>query len=86
MSDIERNMLKWGDQGQLNLFEDMYSVVFQFTMRTAGCREIADSVEQCKRLEDLFWLIDEGATPVSVLFPWFPSEARRKKVAATTEV
>ncbi|KAG9122554.1 hypothetical protein FRC07_001017, partial [Ceratobasidium sp. 392] len=86
MSDLERNIIKWGDSGKFDPFEDMYTVVFQLTIRAGGCREIADSVEQCKRMEDLFWAIDEGATPVAVLFPWFPSDARRKKVKATAEV
>ncbi|KAG8720691.1 hypothetical protein FRC09_009125 [Ceratobasidium sp. 395] len=86
MSDLERNLVKWGDSGQFDPFEDMYTVVFQLTIRAGGCREIADSVEQCKRMEDLFWAIDEGATPTAVLFPWIPSAARRKKVKATGDV
>lgn len=86
MTDLERNMINWGDQGQFDPFEDIYTMVFHLTIRAAGCREIADSVESCKKLEQLFWQIEKGATPVTVLFPWFPSKARRSRADATKEM
>ena len=86
MTDLERNMAKWGDQGQLDPFVDIYTMVFHLTIRAAGCKEIADSPEDCKKLEKLYWQIEKGATPASVLFPWFPSKARRLRVAATAEM
>lgn len=79
-------MVKWGNTGKVDPFEDMYSMIFQVTIRAAGCKEIADSVEECKKLEALYWLIETGATPTSVLFPWFPSEGRKQRVAATKEM
>jgi hypothetical protein len=86
MADIERNIVKWGSSGKFDPFEDIYSIVFQLTIRAAGCREIADSAESCKRLERMFWACEKGTTPTSVLFPWLPSDARKKRVAATTEM
>ncbi|KAG8743137.1 hypothetical protein FRC10_000354 [Ceratobasidium sp. 414] len=86
MSDIERNMIKWGDQGKFDPFEDMYSIVFQLTIRAAACREIADSVDSCKRLEKLYWACEKGTTPAAVLFPWLPSGPRKQRIAATTEI
>jgi hypothetical protein len=86
MADLERNMIKWGNSGKFDPFEDIYSMVFQLTIRAAGCREIADSVEECKKLEKLYWQVEKGATPTSVLLPWFPSPARKQKVAATAEM
>ncbi|CAE6539668.1 unnamed protein product, partial [Rhizoctonia solani] len=56
------------------------------TIRAAGAREIADSVEKCKEVERLYWRVEKGSTPTSVLFPWLPSEARKNKVAATGEI
>jgi hypothetical protein len=86
MSDLERNMVKWGESGKLDPFEDMYSMVFQLTIRAAGAREIADSVEKCKELERLYWRVEKGSTPASLLLPWLPSKARKNKVAATGEM
>ncbi|EUC55516.1 cytochrome P450 family protein [Rhizoctonia solani AG-3 Rhs1AP] len=86
MSDIERNMASWGETGRFDPFDAIYSMVFQLTIRATGAREIADSVEKCKELEGLFWSVEMGSTPTSVLLPWLPSEARKKKVAATGEI
>ncbi|KAH7316408.1 cytochrome P450 [Rhizoctonia solani] len=86
MSDIERNTTKWGDTGKFDPFKDIYSIVFQLTIRAVGAREIADSAEKCKELESLYWRVEMGSTPTSVLLPWLPSDARRKKVAATGEI
>lgn len=86
MSDIERNMHSWGESGQFDPFDMMYSIVFQLTIRTTGAREIADSVEKCKELEKLYWRVEKGSTPTSLLLPWLPSDARKRKLAATGEM
>ncbi|CAE6440153.1 unnamed protein product [Rhizoctonia solani] len=86
MSDIERNTVNWGNTGKFDPFDVIYSIVFQLTIRAAGAREIADSVEKCKELERLYWRVEMGSTPTSVLFPWLPSDARKRKVAATGEI
>ncbi|GAB1525707.1 cytochrome P450 family protein [Rhizoctonia solani] len=86
MSDIERNMKSWGDAGKFDPFEVMYSTVFQLTIRAAGAREIADSVEKCKQLEELYWKVEKGSTAASLLLPWLPSAARKQKVDSTTEI
>ncbi|CUA72666.1 hypothetical protein RSOLAG22IIIB_04986 [Rhizoctonia solani] len=86
MSDIERNMETWGETGQFDPFDVIYSVVFQLIIRAAGAREISDSVEKCKILERLYWRVEMGSTPTSILFPWVPSTARKQKDAATREI
>ncbi|QRV80118.1 cytochrome P450 family protein [Ceratobasidium sp. AG-Ba] len=86
MSDLERNMTKWGPTGKFDPFEDIYSMVFQLTIRAASCREISDSVENCKRMEKLYWLVEKGSTPTSLLLPWLPSTSRKLKTEATTKL
>ncbi|KAG8716756.1 hypothetical protein FRC08_008846, partial [Ceratobasidium sp. 394] len=86
MADLERNMVKWGTSGKFDPFEDVYSIVFQLTIRATACREIADSVESCKRMEKLYWLVEKASTPTTVLMPWLPSKARKLKTEATTEI
>lgn len=86
MSDIERNMNAWGQSGKFDPFDVMYSIVFQLTIRAAGAREIAESVQKCKEMEKLYWQVEMGTTPTSVLLPWLPSAARKKKIAATGEM
>ncbi|CCO32823.1 hypothetical protein BN14_06886 [Rhizoctonia solani AG-1 IB] len=86
MSDIERNTVNWGTSGKFDPFDVIYSIVFQLTIRAVGAREIADSVEKCKELERMYWRVETGTTPTSVLLPWLPSDARKRKVAATGEI
>ncbi|KAG9124092.1 hypothetical protein FRC07_012864 [Ceratobasidium sp. 392] len=86
MADLERNMVKWGSNGKFDPFHDVYSIVFQLTIRATACREIADSVESCKKLEELYWLVEKGSTPTTVLLPWLPSKARKQKTEATIEL
>ncbi|QRV94605.1 cytochrome P450 family protein [Ceratobasidium sp. AG-Ba] len=86
MSDLERNMSKWGSSGKFDPFDDIYSMVFQLTVRAAACREIADSIDDCKRMEELYWQVEQGSTPTSTLFPWFPSPARILKIKATVQI
>ncbi|KAG9081346.1 hypothetical protein FRC06_005626, partial [Ceratobasidium sp. 370] len=86
MADLERNMVKWENMGKFDPFSVIYSIVFQLTIRFASCGEIADSVERCQRLETLYWRVQKGWTPASVLLPWLPSSARDQKKAATREI
>lgn len=48
-----------------------------------GCREIAEDPAAVQRLRDLYWAVEKGSTPTSVLFPWLPSRARKTKREAT---
>ncbi|ELU44132.1 cytochrome P450 [Rhizoctonia solani AG-1 IA] len=91
MSDIERNMKSWGDAGKFDPFEVMYSTVFQLTIRAAGAREIADSVEKCKQLEELYWKVEKGSTPTALFYAIFDQiikdrqrEGRREEDALQT--
>ncbi|KAL5634417.1 hypothetical protein ACGC1H_002464 [Rhizoctonia solani] len=84
--DTERNMETWGESGQFDPSDVIYSIIFQLTIRATGAREIADSIEKCKELENLYWRVEMGTTPTSVLFSWLPSDARKRKNAATKEI
>ncbi|KAG8748888.1 hypothetical protein FRC12_013742 [Ceratobasidium sp. 428] len=86
MADIEHTVAKWGTRGQFNPFSDLYSLVVQLTIRTVGCREIADSTDLCKKMEKLYLQVEQGSTAASLLLPWFPSQARKRKTAATADI
>jgi len=61
-------------------------MVFQLTIRAASCKDIADDPELVKRVSELYWDSEKGSTPTSVLLPWFPSPARKRKVKATQDL
>ena len=58
-------------------------LVFQLTVRMASCRELSENREAIALLSKNYWEIEKNGTPVTVLFPWFPSFAKRAKKRAT---
>ncbi len=61
-------------------------MVFQLTIRAASCKEVADDPEAVKKVTKLYWDAEKGSTPTSVLLPWFPSAARKRKLKATQDL
>ena len=76
----------WGDSGKINPFNDVYSFIFQMTVRMATCRELAEDEVAVDRLFGLFWKLEKTATPVGLLLPWLPSKAIRDKKQATADM
>lgn len=86
LDDLDRAMKKWGTAGKFDPFEDIYAMVFQLTIRAASCKEVADDPEAVKKVTKLYWDAEKGSTPTSVLLPWFPSAARKRKLKATQDL
>ena len=61
-------------------------MVFQITIRAASCKEVSDDPEAVKRVAKLYWDAEKGSTPTSVLLPWLPSAARKRKLKATQDL
>lgn len=53
------------------------------TVRMASCRELSEDREAVSRLAKHYWAVEKNATPVTILFPWFPSSAKKAKQKAT---
>jgi sterol 14-demethylase len=52
----------------------------------ATCRELAEDKQAIQDLRKHFFDMEQSSTPVSVLFPWFPSPAKKLKTKATREL
>ena len=76
----------WGDSGKINPFNDVYYLVFQMTVRMTTCSELAEDWAAIDRLFGLYWKLEKSATPVALLLPWLPSNARRDKMQATADM
>ena len=53
------------------------------TVRMASCRELSEDREATARLAKNYLEIEKNGTPLTVLFPWFPSFANKAKKRAT---
>jgi len=56
------------------------------TARMTTCRDLAGNEADLKRIGELFLTLQTSATPTSLLFPWFPSPARKRGKEATMEM
>lgn len=77
------------DRGFFSDFDSFYffiQLLFQLTIRSLSCTEIADDPVLVSRLKDLYDTLDVGTTPATVLVPWLPTPAMIKKLWATKEI
>ena len=56
------------------------------TVRMDSCRELSENREAIAQLEKKYWEIEKNGTAVTILFPWFPSFAKRAKRKATKDL
>jgi len=53
------------------------------TIRVTTCKELAEDKTAVQNMIQCFADIDRGASPIAVMFPWFPSAARKAKETGT---
>lgn len=63
-------------------FDSVYRLVFQLTMRTVACHEIAADETMRKKVLQLFEAIEQTATPLSIMYTWMPVPARFRRFYA----
>ena len=56
------------------------------TARMTTCRDLTENGADLKKIGELFMTLQTSATPVSLLFPWFPSPARKTVKQATADM
>jgi hypothetical protein len=60
--------------------------MFQITLRSLTCREIADNPAVAADIRRQYQTLEKVTTPASVLLPWFPSWAMIMKWFATIKI
>ena len=54
--------------------------------RMTTCDSLARNDADLEKIAGLFLTLQKSATPASLLLPWFPSPARKRRQAAATEL
>lgn len=67
-------------------FDSIYALVFQVTMRTVACVEIAGDMKMLKRVLDLFETIESTATPLSIMYSWMPWPSKFRRTYAGAQL
>ncbi|KAJ3197283.1 hypothetical protein HK101_004764 [Irineochytrium annulatum] len=79
VGDMQQAMQQWGSSGTMNPFESFFDIVFQLTVRTVGCNEMAGDEVVRKNMETYFNGIEDGSSLISTMVPSLPSAKRRVK-------
>jgi hypothetical protein len=71
LSDLKKriNILADNPSGITDPFESIFEIVFQLTMRTVGCNEVADDPELVKATMSYNRIMELAGTPMAVMFP-----------------
>lgn len=69
-------------KGLTGPFESVYGIVYQLTMRTVACNDIANDRVLLERTLDLFEQIDAALSPHLIIYPWLPSLGKMKRLWA----
>ncbi|QIX02177.1 hypothetical protein AMS68_007694 [Peltaster fructicola] len=67
-------------------FDSIYRVVYQLTMRTVACNEIASDDKLLKRSLHLYEEVENAASPWLIMFPWAPLYGKFKRTLAGAEL
>lgn len=67
-------------------FDSIYRMVFQFTMRTVACNEVADDRKLLDRCLKLYEEVENASTPLSIMYPWIPLLSKAKRTYAGAQL
>lgn len=82
--EAEEFFSKWGDEGTIDFAKEFSSLVSLTAARTLLGREIREQLFE--RVTALLHDLDDGMQPISVMFPYLPIAAHRKRDLAREEL
>ena len=82
--EAEDFFAKWGDEGTVDLRDEFSRLIILTASRCLMGREIREQLFD--KVASLYHDLDDGMQPISVLFPYLPIEAHRKRDAARKEM
>lgn len=86
MSDVRARLDELGSSGVTDPFDSIYRIVFQLTMRTVACNDIAEDPKLLDRVLHLYEMVEKSATPTFIMYPNFPSIASLTRLYGGTQI
>jgi cytochrome P450 len=82
ISDVQIRLddLAKDPKGMTDPFESIYGIVYQLTIRTVACNEIADNRALLDQTLDLYQQLEAASSPEVIIFPWLPSPSKLKRL------
>jgi sterol 14alpha-demethylase len=84
IDEAEAFFAKWGDEGEIDLLEELSNLIILTGSRCIMGREVRENLfgEVSRLIHDL----DQGMQPISVLAPYLPTAAHRKRDKARVQM
>ncbi|KAI5084495.1 hypothetical protein GOP47_0000664 [Adiantum capillus-veneris] len=82
--EAENFFAKWGDEGEVDLKSELEHLIILTASRCLLGREVRDQLFQ--NVSDLFHDLDNGMLPISVLFPYLPIPAHKRRDKARKQL
>lgn len=86
LKDARANLDALGKSGTTDPFDSIYRMVFQFTMRTVACNEVADDPKTLARCLDLYETVENSADRWMIMFPWLPLWSKFQRTYASAQL
>ena len=67
-------------------FDSIYRIVFQLTMRTVACNEIAGNPELLEKVLGLYETIENTASAWLIMYPWLPTPSKFRRTYAGAQL
>ena len=80
VKEAEEFFARWGDEGEVNLLDELSELIVLTASRCLLGREIRETLYS--EVTELVHDLDKGMVPLSVFFPYAPIEAHRKRDVA----
>jgi len=77
VKEAEEFFARWGDEGEVNLLDELSELIVLTASRCLLGREIRETLYS--EVTELVHDLDKGMVPLSVFFPYAPIEAHRKR-------
>ena len=74
--------MSFRNQAEFSLLQ----LIFTMTAHIIACGELAENEADLKKIAELFMIVQDSATPISLLLPWFPNSAKKAKKQANMEL
>ncbi|EMC93962.1 hypothetical protein BAUCODRAFT_216247 [Baudoinia panamericana UAMH 10762] len=81
LQDARKNLdqLAAEPEGITDPFDSIYRIVFQLTMRTVACKDIAEDPALLDQCLSHFEAVEMASTPWAIMYPWMPSLSQAKR-------
>ncbi|KAG2091496.1 uncharacterized protein F5147DRAFT_779964 [Suillus discolor] len=86
VEDALRTFDMWGNHGAKDISKSLHEIVFTLAARMTMCREFSEDPKKIHALIGIFKRLEDGSNHNALIFPWFPTPARFRRMLAGVQL